>query len=78
MNLLSLLSRITILAGTTALLGFLLNQHAGIFFSIAASSFMLLIAAHDYSSAARRSQRLRVLAPVQTNVTSAHGLQLAA
>jgi len=81
MNSLSRISRIVAIIGATAsvgLLATLFSTHLTDLFALGASLFVLVIAAADYSSTARRIQRTRRVAPIVCVAQSSHGLQLAA
>jgi hypothetical protein len=81
MNSLSRISRLAIIAGVSVAVGLLVTLFSANLtdlFALGASLFVLVIAATDYSSTARRIRRMRRIAPVPCATQSSHGLQLAA
>jgi hypothetical protein len=81
MNSLSRITRLVTLAGVSlavGLLAILFSANLPDLFALGASLFVLVIAATDYSSTARRIRRMRRIAPVPCATQSSHGLQLAA
>lgn len=81
MNSLSRILRLAAVTGAVAsltLIAGLLGAHLTDLFALGASLFVLVIAATDYSSTARRIERMRRLAPVIQSRRPQNGLQLAA
>lgn len=81
MNSLSRISRIAAIISATAVVGLLatlFSTHLVDLFALGASLFVLVIAAADYGSTARRIQRTRRVAPMACAAQPNHGLQLAA
>jgi hypothetical protein len=81
MNSLSLISRLAIIVGVSVAVGLLatlFSANLTDLFALGASLFVLVIAATDYSSTARRIRRMRRIAPVPCATQSSQGLQLAA
>jgi len=78
MKLVTLLSRATALSAAAFALALIFNEYAGVFYTVAASAFLLLIAARDYAPRARRWEPRTGTSPVAPHPRTVQALRLAA